>query len=283
MVIKVRTLIILFVLAIIGAAAFVYFGVYNVSATQQHSDPTYHFLHYAMTRSVHIRAKEIKAPDLSDPIHVRNGFVLYRQHCLQCHGAPGVSPNAAGLGTRPEPVNLAEAAREWSTEEIYWVAKNGLKMTAMPEWQYRLTDQELWDITAFVKQLPSISPMQYMEWDKAQPPVKSSFEANEVKLPTQLGDAKAGRHAIDQYLCITCHAIPGVTGADKTVGPSLDGMATRKYIGGVLLNTPENMIRWLRDPQQIDPMSGMPNLHIKEQDLRDIAAYMYTLNKTVTK
>lgn len=92
-----------------------------------------------------------------------------------------------------------------------------------------------------------------------------------------LGDPQRGKYAMQQYLCITCHAIPGVTGADKQVGPPLAGMARRAYIGGVLVNTPTNMVRWLRNPQQIDPLSGMPNLHIREQDIDDIAAYLYTL------
>jgi cytochrome c1 len=74
-----------------------------------------------------------------------------------------------------------------------------------------------------------------------------------------------------------------VAGADKTVGPPLAGMATRAYIAGVLDNTPDNMLRWLRDPQQIKPRSAMPNLHIREKDVRDIAAYLYTLDQPAPK
>lgn len=285
--IRLSTLAILAALAVLGAAAFVYFGVYNVAATRQHSPPMYYLLHYAMRRSVGMRADDIKVPDLGGAQRVRSGFVLYRDHCLRCHGGPGVAPDPFGLGTRPEPANLVEAAQRWRAAEIYWVVKHGLKMTAMPAWEYRMSEQQLWDVVAFVKLLPSLSPRQYQEWDHALPgtsplsaPAADSAAASAFATSGKaIGDAKAGRHLIEQYVCITCHRIPGVTGADKTVGPPLNGIATRKYIGGVLMNTPENMIRWLRDPQQIDPLSAMPNLHIREQDLRDITAYLYTLDK----
>src|SRR2546423_1348341 len=63
------------------------------------------------------------------------------------------------------------------------------------------------------------------------------------------GVPERGRQVIRSYGCSTCHTIPGVDGAVGLVGPPLDGIANRVYIGGVLANTPANMIRWLRDPQ----------------------------------
>lgn len=97
--------------------------------------------------------------------------------------------------------------------------------------------------------------------------------------PDPAGDAEAGRRALSQYLCATCHRIPGVTGANKHVGPPLDGIGSRKYLAGVLTNTPENMIRWLQGPQQVDPLSAMPDLGVREQDARDMAAYLSTLRE----
>lgn len=272
----------MFILVALFVAAFVYFGVYNVAATRQHNALTYHFLRYAMQRSVKARASSLRVPDLSSPERMRNGFILYREHCLQCHGAPGVAPNPLGFGTRPEPVNLVEAGREWPAAEVYWVVKNGLKMTAMPAWEYRLNDQSLWDLTAFVKLLPTISPSQYKAENNALQLTKilTSSVITTNNDDGKLGDPKAGQYAIEQYLCTTCHAIPGVVGANGTVGPPLRGIATRKYIGGVLPNTPQNMMSWLRNPQQIDPLAAMPDLHIKEKDIHDISAYLYTLNQT---
>jgi cytochrome c len=91
------------------------------------------------------------------------------------------------------------------------------------------------------------------------------------------GDVDRGRMAIRQYGCQTCHVIPGVTGADALVGPPLHGMASRVYIGGILVNSSDNMIAWLKDPQAFEPRSAMPALGLTDQDARDITAYLYTL------
>ncbi len=91
------------------------------------------------------------------------------------------------------------------------------------------------------------------------------------------GSTARGREALRSYGCMSCHAIPGVRGADALVGPPLAGIASRSYIGGVLSNTPEHMIQWLRNPPAIDSKTAMPNMNVTERDARDMAAYLYTL------
>jgi cytochrome c2 len=76
---------------------------------------------------------------------------------------------------------------------------------------------------------------------------------------------------------MSCHSIPGVKGATARVGPPLSGIASRSYIAGVLSNTPDHMIEWLRNPPGIDSKTAMPNMSVTERDARDIAAYLYTL------
>jgi cytochrome c len=91
------------------------------------------------------------------------------------------------------------------------------------------------------------------------------------------GDVDRGRMAIRQYGCQTCHIIPGATGADALVGPPLNGIASRAYVGGVVTNSSDHMIAWLKDPKAFEPLSAMPALGLTDQDARDIAAYLYTL------
>jgi cytochrome c2 len=91
------------------------------------------------------------------------------------------------------------------------------------------------------------------------------------------GDAERGRDLMRGYGYGRCHSIPSVTGATGLVGPPLDGIASRSYIGGVLTNVPDNMIRWLRDPRAIDSLTAMPNVGVTPSDARHLAAYLYTL------
>ena len=91
------------------------------------------------------------------------------------------------------------------------------------------------------------------------------------------GDPSRGPDLLRKYGCQSCHTIPGVAGADGLVGPPLAGIASRSYIGGVLPNAPENMLRWIRDPRAVDPLTAMPNTGVTPSDARHIAAYLYTL------
>ena len=99
--------------------------------------------------------------------------------------------------------------------------------------------------------------------------------ALELLAPAKTPDI--GIEAINQYACVTCHEIPGIVGANAPVGPPLKGVASRVMLGGVLPNSPENMVLWLRHPQKVAPLSAMPDLGVTEQDARDIAAYLATL------
>ena len=91
------------------------------------------------------------------------------------------------------------------------------------------------------------------------------------------GEPSRGRAKIRKYGCQTCHTIPGIPEADSLVGPPLTKMASRSYIAGVLTNSPEHMIRWIRDPHGVDQLTAMPNLGVSDEDARDIASYLYTL------
>jgi cytochrome c1 len=93
------------------------------------------------------------------------------------------------------------------------------------------------------------------------------------------GNPARGALAIRLYGCAACHTIPGIPGARATVGPALAGISGRPYIAGVLLNTPTNLIRWIHHPQQVDPLTAMPDVGLTESDARDIASYLYTLKQ----
>ncbi|HEX8271505.1 MAG TPA: c-type cytochrome [Longimicrobiaceae bacterium] len=91
------------------------------------------------------------------------------------------------------------------------------------------------------------------------------------------GDPHRAPAEIRRYGCGTCHTVPGVPGADGTVGPPLTGIGGRMYIAGVLANNPGNLVRWIMDPPAVDSATAMPDLGVTEAEARDIAAYLYAL------
>ena len=96
---------------------------------------------------------------------------------------------------------------------------------------------------------------------------------------TTAGDPHRGQAMFIQYGCGSCHHLTYVRKATGKVGPSLDGIAAQAIIAGKLSNTPDNMVRWIEDPQAITPGSGMPDLHVRSRDARDITAFLYTRSK----
>jgi cytochrome c1 len=91
------------------------------------------------------------------------------------------------------------------------------------------------------------------------------------------GDASRGAVDIGRDQCGACHEIPGIQDASGLVGPPLVHFSRRTMVAGLLPNTPDSLVRWLRDPQAITPGNAMPNTGLTDQQARDIAAYLYTL------
>ena len=92
------------------------------------------------------------------------------------------------------------------------------------------------------------------------------------------GDPARGKEMTRQKGCPTCHIIPGIAEAKGLVGPPLGHFASRIYVGGVVPNTPDNLVAWIMDPPKIHPLSAMPATGVSEAEARDIAAYLYTLH-----
>jgi mono/diheme cytochrome c family protein len=258
------------ILAGAGSAAFVYSGLYDISATDQHLAPTYYAIRKTMERSVARRAANIAVPPLGDARQVERGLSLYRAHCVQCHGAPGIAPEPFALGLTPLPTPLARSGKDRSPAELYWVVRYGIKMTGMPAWEFRMPEEDLWAVVAFLERLPLLSVAEYMALQA--PPALPRWTD-----PGGPPDAARGKQALKQYGCIACHEIPGLVGPEARLGPTLAGIGARTMLGGVLPNSPENMALWLRAPQAFSRHSAMPMVGVTARDARDMAAYLATL------
>lgn len=159
-------------------------------------------------------------------------------------------------------------------DELYWITRHGIKMSGMPGWQAHLSDADIWALAAFVSGLPAWAPADFQAQMKRLDGAVCRSEPLATPGPP---DARRGRELINQYACTACHTVPGVASTKPQVGPPLAGYATQQLIAGALANTPDNLARWLREPQRIDPLTAMPDLGVTDAHARDIAAYLGTL------
>ena len=259
----------LVLLGAVAAAVVLLSGAYSTAATKQHFAITYRILELGLRYSVASAADRIVVPDLERDASVEVGLACYRQHCVQCHGAPGVAREPMGRGQLPLPSSLSQSAREWPAAHLFYVTQKGVRMSGMPAWEYRISEPGLWSTVAFLKAMPFMTTQQYQE-------ISAASAGNVCPAPIHSGLYSTERTQITfrQYACDACHQIRGVVGPATHVGPSLEHWHERKYIAGVLPNTPENLVRWIVDPQAVSPHTLMPDLDVIEPHARDMAHYL---------
>jgi cytochrome c oxidase subunit 2 len=86
--------------------------------------------------------------------------------------------------------------------------------------------------------------------------------------------ARSGERAFMSSQCASCHTIRGTAAAGQ-VGPDLTHVGSRATIAAeTLVNNPDNLARWVRDPQSIKPGAKMPGLHLTPAQLGAIVPYL---------
>jgi mono/diheme cytochrome c family protein len=146
---------------------FIYSGIYNIGANEPHNNLTLWIINTLQDNSIEHYAKDIKAPKLIDSSLIKLGFVHYREMCAGCHSAPGIEHDEIAEGLYPSPPELGEAVKDWNPSELFWITKNGIKMTGMPAFGKTHSDDKIWAIVSFIQTLPKMTKEQYETFDKA--------------------------------------------------------------------------------------------------------------------
>ena len=147
--------------SVLGVFGFAFLGFYDVSASSPHGGFVSWLLSTTSHASVERRAGEIDVPDLDDVALTLAGVNDFAGMCAGCHGAPGREPEAMGQGLNPAPPDLADSAAHMTPAELFWVTKNGIKMTGMPAWGATHADEALWPVVAFMTRLPQLDSSGY--------------------------------------------------------------------------------------------------------------------------
>ncbi len=262
------------VLLIIGAtagSALLLSGAFSTAATKQHFRITYRILELGMRYSVASHADKIVVPDLQQVASIEVGHACYRQNCVQCHGAPGIARDPLGRGQLPSPSSLAQSAREWPEAHLFYITQKGVRMSGMPAWEYRISETGLWSTVAYLKAMPFMTAEDHRLLASKSGNMECPVPA--AAAPYSIEEAQI---ALRQYSCDNCHVIRDMVGPNTRVGPSLEQWYRRKYIAGVVPNTPENLVRWIVDPRAVSPHTLMPDLDVIEPHAQIMARYLLT-------
>lgn len=171
------TLVLAIVLIIVAAAAtYVGFGGYNVGADVPHWGITANIIQAIRERSMTVHAQHIAIPAaLDQPQRIAAGAGLYDEMCTGCHLAPGVENSELRRGLYPQPPDFPSEGID-DLQTAFWVIKHGIKLTAMPAWGKSHTDEQIWDMVAFLQQIKGMTAARYHALVAAATPEEKDHE-----------------------------------------------------------------------------------------------------------
>lgn len=149
--------------AAVMAAAVVSLGLYNPSAALGHLPGVSWILHTTYRNAVETWSGNRPTPDLADLGLVQRGAGHYGSYCADCHSTPGAKPVFIARSMVPAPPHIVDAVSDWDANELFWIVKNGVKMTGMPAWPSRVRDDEVWAVVAFLLRVPELSQAEYLD------------------------------------------------------------------------------------------------------------------------
>ena len=163
-----HALITLLLVAVIGAciaAWIIVGGRFDVSVAAQLPQPVHDLIHQTRVNAVRREARHLQAPpvDLEDESVLFQAVLGFQSMCIDCHHPPGGQPSELARSLNPKPADLSDAAGKRSLEELFWVTRNGIRMSAMPAWGTTRSDEELWAIAALLTRFPTLSAERYGE------------------------------------------------------------------------------------------------------------------------
>jgi mono/diheme cytochrome c family protein len=142
-----------------AAAAVLVSGFLEVAAAVPPGTLETRVARFALDRSVARRAPKASNPVGHDAGALREGFEHYKEMCVVCHGAPGVDPSEIGEGLNPPAPDLTlQRIQRRSDGELFWIVQNGIRMSGMPAFGASHKERQIWEIVAFLRHLPSLTP-----------------------------------------------------------------------------------------------------------------------------
>jgi mono/diheme cytochrome c family protein len=159
-------------IVVLVCAVFVvsHFGLYPIGADNPPS---------GIEQTLAMRALDVYAdkhkPDGDNPVPptaaaLTAGAQKYEAHCALCHGGAAAKKSVMENKFNPPAPQLVNDVPDDPDAWIFWVTKHGVRMTGMPTWDGVLSDQEIWQIAAFIKHSNQLPPDVQSAWQASAAP-----------------------------------------------------------------------------------------------------------------
>jgi cytochrome c oxidase subunit 2 len=181
--------------------------------------------------------------------------------------------------SRPTPTHITLLSAD--TDHSFWVPQLAGKTDLIPNRQ-NSTWIEPHDAGVYVGQCAQYCGTQHAKMLlRVVVEPRADFErwmANQRSPARQTDSVAQGRRIFESTACVNCHAVSG-THARGTFGPDLTHLMSRDTIAaGAAPLTPDNLRRWIMNPDTFKPGSKMPAMQLRPDELDAVAAYLQTLD-----
>ena len=253
-------------------------------------------------------SRQVQAAERLLDTSIGRGISQYTTLCYSCHGEKGqgaVVPGSNPIRVAP-PLNRADFQPHEPDERrrvydlVYKTIQRGRPGTPMPAWGDTdggaLFAEQLNELTLMIlngERVVTFEGRRAPVWELVEEIMIEHVEEGISKMPEQPQveqlpfyqalneEQRQGVRATLSRGCGGCHVIPNIPGAAGTTGPSLEGVGARRQIAGGVVpnNSVADLAKWIMDPQELKPGSGMPDLGLSEAESRQIAEYLWTLQQ----
>lgn len=149
------------VLLVLGSGAYVVIQVsqHGFSARDKPSRLEKYLARHARKIATPTGAKQSKSPYPVTPESMAAARAHFVEHCSSCHGLDGRGDTTIGRNLYPKVPDMTDAeTQQLSDGELYYIISNGVRFTGMPAWGSEDSPKSIWELVAFVRRLPQLSP-----------------------------------------------------------------------------------------------------------------------------
>ncbi|HKW90219.1 MAG TPA: cytochrome c [Candidatus Acidoferrales bacterium] len=148
------TVIAVIAIVVIVAGAWTAFATFNLSALPEPSAAETYFATKGKHMLVH-RAAAIAGAPADAKAAAEEGDKYFGVDCSMCHGATGRKPTDNGRWMYPRAIDLGSAeTQSYSDRELFWIVKNGIRLSGMPAFGKMETDEHIWELVEYIRTMP---------------------------------------------------------------------------------------------------------------------------------
>lgn len=149
-----RSLLLFLVIAVALAVGGFAASQFNLSALPEPGGAETYLATRAKYWIVARSAREVLAAPPNDANSVTIGGMQFRSECASCHGTEGTTPTDVGQWMYPRTLDLSSPeVQHWTDAELFWIIKNGIRLSGMPGFGKIHTDDQIWHLVHYVRSL----------------------------------------------------------------------------------------------------------------------------------